>query len=626
MAIELKLFKSDTGTSWGFRLVGGAEFNQPLVVVKVNPDSLAENAGMMVGDVIVRINDDSTTGLTHVQTHDLLHQAGCQLSLGIRRGLFDDIPIINEDEDNSEIESILDNLNIAYKSDSKKDLNTGSLSKHLENLAGQEQIAITTESKLVGERNNKPKRWSTFLVKPKNPKPAPKKVEEERKIIGEPYRVKIIKQARRDPNDVLNHKKSVRFEPNVPEVELQQEESVTDQLRSTVELDTDGEVGEKEMEVDLKVSVEEETTVEICELDDESERNSDIIENDSLECDVIKNNKEVTIKKPKPILKPSPLDIHIDPVICESSLSLEDQLAAVQKQLLALSNLPSAIQVTLEAVTQQLNKIVSEKTHRIEVNHIEEDNYEDNVSENDVEEEIQDMLEKIEESPENVSTSENAEEDITEAEADENHNIEDLEEDNGVVEKYDDERDVEEETNKIVDPYEGLTEEERETKIREEELMAKKQKEEEERRSQMDWTQRPIILPGGRKWSDPEDATPKFKTPKMSDEKICKTIEDYSEVIMGKTSIIGIGCGRGAIRASQFTVPGNPIALWCQVKQLMSCINFLKYQPPPKNLDYLQKSEVYRLIHGMEPPVRGVGARAEKILSERDYYGGKGAP
>jgi len=51
----------------------------------------------------------------------------------------------------------------------------------------------------------------------------------------------------------------------------------------------------------------------------------------------------------------------------------------------------------------------------------------------------------------------------------------------------------------------------------------------------MDWTQRPIVLPGGRKWSNPEDTVPKFRAPKLSDEKICKTIEDHSEVIVGKT-------------------------------------------------------------------------------------------
>lgn len=66
-------------------------------------------------------------------------------------------------------------------------------------------------------------------------------------------------------------------------------------------------------------------------------------------------------------MKPSPIDIHIDPVICESSLSLEQQLEAVQKQLLALSQLPTAIQVTLEAVTQQLNKIVMDKNCQVKI-------------------------------------------------------------------------------------------------------------------------------------------------------------------------------------------------------------------------------------------------------------------
>lgn len=45
--------------------------------------------------------------------------------------------------------------------------------------------------------------------------------------------------------------------------------------------------------------------------------------------------------------------------------------------------------------------------------------------------------------------------------------------------------------------------------------------------------QRPIILPGGRKWSDPDDAIPIFKKPKMSEEKILETIENNLEPIAG---------------------------------------------------------------------------------------------
>lgn len=39
-----------------------------------------------------------------------------------------------------------------------------------------------------------------------------------------------------------------------------------------------------------------------------------------------------------------------------------------------------------------------------------------------------------------------------------------------------------------------------------------------------------------------------------------------------------------------------------------------------KNLDYLQRSEVYRLIHDADPPNKGIAARSEVVLSEQDYY------
>lgn len=47
--------------------------------------------------------------------------------------------------------------------------------------------------------------------------------------------------------------------------------------------------------------------------------------------------------------------------------------------------------------------------------------------------------------------------------------------------------------------------------------------------------QRPIILPGGRRWVDPEDASKSVRRPKMTDEKIANTIESYSEVLIGHT-------------------------------------------------------------------------------------------
>ncbi|KAL1491452.1 hypothetical protein ABEB36_012050 [Hypothenemus hampei] len=547
MAIELSFSKPEVGSHWGFRLVGGADYNEPLVVVKVNENGLAEGAGLMIGDVVVRINDTPTTGLTHQEAHDLINRAGCEFVLAIKRGLFSDLPpLIGEYDDNAEVESILFKENHVET----KDQNVGQQPTILQNLAGSERLE-NTNSKVSIQRANKSTKWSTFLVKPKNPKPVSKKLNEERQIIGEPYKVKIIKQPKRDPNVVLNRKKSVQFDQQVIEVEISRDTSIADSIDSL----------ENSVDLDMEQPIEEQSPEEEEPLETE---------------DTIEKPPEEPIK---PILKPPPLDVHIDPGACEASLSLEEQLAAVQKQLLALSQLPSAIQVTLEAVTQQLNKIVFEKTQQV----------------NGLEETIEEEPEDEEVIPEeNGSLSENAEGDIT----DNDNEVEELENDEGDGEvkvpngEPETEIVLEAELELIEEnPSIELTEEEKEAKLREEEFQQKKQKIEEERR-RMDWTQRPIVLPGGRKWSDPEDVSKMSRTKKMSDEKICKAIEDHSEVIIGKT--------KG--------------------------INFLKFEPPPKNLDYLQKSEVYRLIHDMEPPVRGVCARAEKVLSEKDYYGDKGAP
>ncbi|KAK9721579.1 hypothetical protein QE152_g20795 [Popillia japonica] len=64
----------------------------------------------------------------------------------------------------------------------------------------------------------------------------------------------------------------------------------------------------------------------------------------------------------------------------------------------------------------------------------------------------------------------------------------------------------------------------------------------------------------------------------------------------------------------------NNVWPWSDTEKAVYRINFLKYQPPPKNLEHLQKSAVYRLVHDIEPPPRGVIARDTKILAEQDYY------
>nr|XP_033325927.1 uncharacterized protein LOC117220254 isoform X1 [Megalopta genalis] len=84
MAISIKFTKFDN-TPWGFRLAGGSDFPQPLTVIRVTEESLAECMGLKVGDVVVRLNDQAIGGLTHGQAHEELVRAGNNFVLGIQR-------------------------------------------------------------------------------------------------------------------------------------------------------------------------------------------------------------------------------------------------------------------------------------------------------------------------------------------------------------------------------------------------------------------------------------------------------------------------------------------------------------------------------------------------------------
>ncbi|XP_076753224.1 uncharacterized protein LOC143424799 isoform X2 [Xylocopa sonorina] len=84
MAINIKFTKFDN-TPWGFRLAGGSDFPQPLTVIRVTEGSLAECMGLKVGDVVVRLNDQPISNLTHGQAHEELMRAGNNFVLGVLR-------------------------------------------------------------------------------------------------------------------------------------------------------------------------------------------------------------------------------------------------------------------------------------------------------------------------------------------------------------------------------------------------------------------------------------------------------------------------------------------------------------------------------------------------------------
>ncbi|XP_019871448.1 glutamic acid-rich protein isoform X3 [Aethina tumida] len=551
MAIVLKFSKPDSSIQWGFRLVGGADFETPLIVVKVNEDSIAEKAGLAEGDIIVRINETSTTNLTHTQAHDLLSKVGNEFEIGVRRG---DIEFyqqwVNDIENNTEVSEILkstpevqekytsflqklveeedqQNKNIDIKEIqtssgnivittekqtvnehvqnelTNDDMKTTKLNPpladikqqqevNLENFSGQEATLDTTE---------KDRKWSTFLQRPKNPKPVPKKQEEERKILGEPYRVVIKKQKRKAFQD-----KKVVFDESDTVIN-ESESFVADSIEDMEEADILTEGTEdiiSDLEVQLKINQKEEIDVYEQEVSDGEENQ---IEIEEVEETVTEIERET---------------------IVESSLSLEEQLIQVQRQLQALSQLPSAIQVTLDAVSQQLAQIVGVRQQEEEERLYEENNNE---------------VEDAEERHEDEDTiPDKTERDISDKE--DNDNLTPLEED-------------------------------------------------------------PPNIPEGQQEAGEKEVEPEVTEEPESkiseEEKEAKRIEEEKEIKRQKVD------------------HWNRIWPWSDVSKPIYSINFLKYQPPPKNLDYLQRSEVYKLVHDMDPPVRGISSRVEKILSEQDY-------
>ncbi|XP_063372022.1 uncharacterized protein LOC134660227 isoform X3 [Cydia amplana] len=103
-------------------------------------------------------------------------------------------------------------------------------------------------------------------------------------------------------------------------------------------------------------------------------------------------------------------------------------------------------------------------------------------------------------------------------------------------------------------------------------------------------SERPVVLPGGRKWRKPKDA--------YNDAFIAETLTAQAELIQGKA----LGNTYESVH-----LPYD------------ERVNFMKYEKPPITTDHLKNSEVYKLIHGMEKePVKRVELLTP-VIAEADY-------
>ncbi|XP_037910720.1 PDZ and LIM domain protein Zasp isoform X2 [Hermetia illucens] len=71
---------------WGFRLQGGLDFGTPLIVQKVNGGSLAEQAGLLAGDALLKVNNVDVYNMRHKDAQDLIVRSGNSFDITIQRG------------------------------------------------------------------------------------------------------------------------------------------------------------------------------------------------------------------------------------------------------------------------------------------------------------------------------------------------------------------------------------------------------------------------------------------------------------------------------------------------------------------------------------------------------------
>ncbi|XP_075791846.1 PDZ and LIM domain protein 1 isoform X2 [Pelodiscus sinensis] len=70
---------------WGFRLVGGRDFEQPLAISRVTPGSKAALANLCIGDVIVAIDGENTENMTHLEAQNKIKSCIDDITLTVGR-------------------------------------------------------------------------------------------------------------------------------------------------------------------------------------------------------------------------------------------------------------------------------------------------------------------------------------------------------------------------------------------------------------------------------------------------------------------------------------------------------------------------------------------------------------
>lgn len=226
--------------------------------------------------------------------------------------------------------------------------------------------------KTRSDKEKEVKRWTTFLQKPNRPIPKPKS--EIDKPYQEPYRVRIVRQPKPacDPKHVAAPiTLSGHGMDNVQTISLNGTSTLTNnELVQTVDQSLAANVNELNAAIENKPNETIDTTdiddddvpsLLVCENTDELNESAADDSAETMEKDCngdTDDHIEIERNSNEDNCVGANISNEIENQLIAKNPKLEKQLADVQKQLEALSHLPSTIQATLEAVTRQIAEIM----------------------------------------------------------------------------------------------------------------------------------------------------------------------------------------------------------------------------------------------------------------------------
>ncbi|CAO1388389.1 unnamed protein product [Diamesa serratosioi] len=586
MVVDLRLSK-EQGQPFGFRLIGGADFEIPLTVSRVVENGTADRAGMMEGDVVVRINDLPTINMSHEEAHLALVAAGLNFEMGVLRAsnvLLEgseepqqqqqQVPISGElQKEQDRIDKIISDA--AVTDEEIAELLSGEAEvlkghgvmgvnfKRMMPKAGVFkqsevfQVLNDQQLKTKAEVDKEEKmQWTTFLQKPDRVQPRPKNEQ----VIVNSYKPMIVKQPK--PKCAPDYRATPEPEP---EPEPVQEEIIEQKQECLYE----------QQEMHSYVAEVSSQTIVTTETRTEENVTFEQLAADASYEEIIEETINEEQKKE-------------EDEISEVSSAFAEQLANVQTQLMALSHLPKTIQSTLDEITKQLQQLIPPM--KVKGKSVEPEMKSEQIIEVAVNEEIESItVNSTHETDVSVqitttTTVEDIEETIIEEVIDTRPSTDEIEEFDEAQEKLRQlwEHKRENESQKApmsVNAEPKKTKDDLSSELKEKVIQDRKLKQKKARDSKFRGLQpqeRPIHLPGGRKWRGEKDA--------MNEELIAEIISSQAELIMGTT--LGV--------------------------------NFLKYQKPEKDLSFLKNSETYRTIHHLTPKENGIEKRPATVAAEED--------